>query len=309
MDYITAIPCPSPCATIPSGAAVTKITDAYRSNARRPFIICDFSPPRGASLDFLDAARRLDADFISVNYNPGRVPRADSAITAHLIRRNTGREVLFTLAVRDMNPLALQSHLLGAAALGLENLLVLGGDPFPTPNRSKTRAIGAMRPTELMRVVQGMNEGVDRRGRPLDGATDLCVGGVINLSADFESEARLTFSKVQAGARFFLTQPVFEPRSKSAFERTYRSIAGAPLPTPIFYGLQILRPTGVSFSPIPPRYMQQLKGGRSGEEIALEVWEALAAEGVDSLYLVPPIGPRGVRDYDATSRFLRQLRA
>ncbi len=308
MDYITDIPFPSPCATIPSGAPVTKITDAYHSNTRSPFIICDFSPPRGASLDFLEAARTLEADFISVNYNPGRVPRADSAVTAHLIRRHTGRNVLFTLAVRDMNPLALQSHLLGAAALGLENLLILGGDPFPTPNRSITRAIGSMRPTDLMRVVRGMNEGVDRRGRPLDDATNFCIGGVINLSADIESEARLTHSKVQAGVRFFLTQSIFDPRRKGLFERAYRAVAGAPMPTPVFYGLQILRPNGVSFSPIPPRYQQQLKDGRSGEDIAMEVWKALSAEGVDSLYLVPPIGPRGVRDYDAASRFLRQLR-
>ena len=108
---------------------MTKITDAYQSKGRRSFVICDFSPPRGASLDILDAVRKLDADFISVNYNPGRVPRADSAMTAHAIRQHTDREVLFTLATRDMNPLALQSHVLGAATLGLENLLILGGDP------------------------------------------------------------------------------------------------------------------------------------------------------------------------------------
>lgn len=287
---------------------MTKITDAYQSKGRRLFVVCDFSPPRGASLNFLEDARNLDADYISVNYNPGRVPRAGSAMTAHSIRQHTGREVLFTLAVRDMNPLALQSHLLGAATLGLENVLILGGDPFPTSRRRVDGAVGSMRPTELMRIVREMNRGFDRRGRPLEAATDLCVGGAINLSADIQSEARLTHAKVQSGAQFFVTQPVFGPQRITEFRSVYESSAGEPLSVPVFYGIQVLRPNGVSFSPVPSHYQQQLKSGRSGEDIAVEIWQDLATEGVDSLYLVPPIGPRGVRDYAAAARVLRRIR-
>ena len=302
MDYITASH-PLPCATIPARLPVTKITDAYCSNPRRPLVVCDFSPPRGASLDFLDDARALDADFVSVNYNPGRVPRADSAVAAHLIRQHTGREVIFTLAVRDMNSLALQSHLLGAAALGLENLLIVGGDPF---RQSKSRP--RISPTDLMRTVQNMNNGLDRRGRPLDGATSFCVGGVIDLGVDVEGAARLTHKKVEAGAEFFLTQPIFDPKRMHAFHSVYRAAAGEPLMAPVFYGLQILRPDGVSFSTVPDRYRQQLRQGRSGEDIALEVWEALHRESVDAIYLIPPVGLRGARDYEAAVRILRRIR-
>ena len=286
---------------------MTKITDAYQSKGRRPFVVCDFSPPRGASLNFLEDARNLDADFISVNYNPGRVPRAGSAMTAHAIRQHIGREVLFTLAVRDMNPLALQSHLLGAAMLGLENVLILGGDPFPSARRRASGAVGAMRPTELMRIVRGMNEGLDRRGRPLESATNLCVGGVINLSAHIEPEARLTHAKIQAGAQFFVTQPVFDPQRLKAFRAAYADSVGGPLNAPVFYGLQIPRLGQVSFSPLPPHYQGQLEGGRSGEDIAAEVWEGLRREGVDALYLVPPVGPRGARDYEAAARVLQRV--
>ena len=288
---------------------MAKIVDAYRSTTRRPFVVCDFSPPRGASLDFLEDARNLDADFISVNYNPGRVPRAGSAMTAHAIHQHTGREVLFTLAVRDMNPLALQSHLLGAATLGLENVLILGGDPFPTSRRRVDGAVGSMRPTELMRIVREMNKGFDRRGHPLEAATDLCVGGAINLSTDIETEARLTHAKVQSGANFFVTQPVIDSHRITEFQSAYESSTGEPLSVPVFYGLQILRPRSVSFSPVPSHYQQQLKGGRSGEAIAIEVWEHLASEGVHSLYLVPPIGPHGTRDYAAAARVLQRVHA
>ena len=288
---------------------MTKITEAYQCKGRRPLVICDFSPPRGASLDFLEAARSLDADFISVNYNPGRVPRADSAITAHLIRRHTGRDVLFTLAVRDMNPLTLQSHVLGASTLGLENLLVLGGDPFSVVQPRRAGDIGTMRPTELMRAVRNMNNGLDRRGRPLEGATGLCVGGVIDLGQDVGDAARLTRKKVEAGAQFFVTQPVFDPQQKRAFEVAYEAAAGEPLAAPVFYGLQILWPGQIAFSPVPPHYLRQLERGRSGEDIAMEVWEGLRREGIDALYLVPPVGPRGARGYEAADRFLERVRA
>lgn len=286
-----------------------KIAQAYESNPRRPFIVCDFSPPRGASLDFLEDARSLDADFISVNYNPGRVPRADSAMTAHLIRQYTGHDVIFTLATRDMNPLALQSHLLGAAALGLENVLIVAGDPFPASNRPGTNAIGSLPPTQLIRIARNFNHGLDRRGRPLDGATNFCIGAAIDLSRNIEHAARLTRRKVEAGAQFFLTHPVFDPQPVKTFQSAYQAAVGDPLPTPVFYGLQILQPDPVAFSPIPPNYQRQLESGRSGEDIALEVWENLHHEGVDALYLIPPIGPRGARDYQAAARVIERIRS
>ena len=272
-------------------------------------VICDFSPPRGASLDFLKAARNLDSDFISVNYNPGRVPRADSAMTAHVIRQCTGRDVLFTLAVRDMNPLALQSHVLGAAVLGLENLLILGGDPFPASQHRRASRDGAMRSTELMRAVRNMNRGLDRRDRPMEGAANLCIGGVIDLGCDIEAAAHLTRSKVEAGAQFFVTQPIFSADDKKSFEDAYAAEAGQPLIAPVFYGLQILRRGSVTFSPVPPSLQRQLKLGRPGEDIAAELWHDLRREGADALYLVPPVGPRGARDYEAAARFLQLLRA
>lgn len=286
-----------------------KITDAYQSKGRRPLVICDFSPARGVFLGILEDVRKLDADFISVNYTPGRVPRADSAMTAHAIHQHTGREVLFTVATRDMNPLALQSHLLGAATIGLQNVLILGGDPFPSTRRRKAGAVGAMLPTELMRIVRGMNEGLDRRGRPLEGATDLCVGGAINLSAHIESETRLTHAKIHAGAHFFVTQPVFDPQRVRELRTAYADSVGEPLNVPVFYGIQVPRLGQITFSPVPSRYQEQLDGGRSGEDIAVEVWEGLSKEGVDALYLVPPVGPSGARDYDAAARFLQRVRA
>ena len=106
-----------------------KITDAWEKRGSQPVFVCDFSPPRSADPSVLEQARTLDADFISVAYNPGRTVRTDSAMLAASIKANLGKDVLFTLATRDMNKLALQSHLLGARLLGLVNVVVVGGDP------------------------------------------------------------------------------------------------------------------------------------------------------------------------------------
>ena len=288
---------------------MTKITEAYQSpHRRRPLIICDFSPPRGASPAALDDARTLHADFISVNYNPGRVPRADSAVAAHLIRQRTGSDVIFTLATRDMNPLALQSHLLGAAALGLENVLIVAGDPFPNSQPRQPAGVRAMSPTELIRIAQNMNAGLDRRDRPLEGATNFCIGAAIDLSGNPDQAACLTHNKIQAGAQFFLTQPIFHTQQIHAFHSAYQFATGEPLTAPVFYGVQILTPTGPAFSPVPAHYQQQLRQGRPGVDIALEVAEKLLREGIDALYLIPPVGPRGARDYQAATRFLQRLR-
>ena len=107
------------------------------------------------------------ADFISVAYNPGRAVRANSAMLAASIRHETGRETVFTLATRDMNRLALQSLMLGAQMLGLENVVVVQGDPFNERDRSLTKPADDYRPTELIAGIRAMNEGMDFRGSSL----------------------------------------------------------------------------------------------------------------------------------------------
>ena len=87
--------------------------------------------------------KRVDADFVSVAYSPGRSVRVDSTAMAQVIGLSGDQDVIFSLAPRDMNKLALQNHLLGAQALGLENVVVLGGDDFtatrPRPADSRQR--------------------------------------------------------------------------------------------------------------------------------------------------------------------------
>ena len=168
---------------------MAKVTDIYKKRGSGPVIVCDFTPPRGVDHRYLENARHLDVDFISVAYNPGKAVRVDSAMLGYSIKKKTGRDVVVNLAVRDMNRLALESHILGASVLGLENLLVLGGDPFSPAQLRRVKNVGDFKATELIRAVRDMNRGLDYRGRKLRGATDMCVGGVVDLGRGVDARS------------------------------------------------------------------------------------------------------------------------
>jgi homocysteine S-methyltransferase len=136
---------------------MTRITDAV-SQSDQPVFICDFTPPRGADPSLLDGAANLrQTDFISVAYNPGKLVRVDSVAVAHQLKQRFGVDVVFNLSPRDMNKIALESRLLGAAALGLENVLVLQGDRLT--EREDATAVADYTATGLIAAARHLNEG------------------------------------------------------------------------------------------------------------------------------------------------------
>ena len=116
-----------------------KVTQKLLDNPDAPVFICDASPPRGSDPALLAPLRGLGADFLSVAYNPGRSVRVNSVAVAHWLERETGADVVFTIATRDMNRVAVQSLLLGAQLLGLENVIVVRGDDFTERELSSPR--------------------------------------------------------------------------------------------------------------------------------------------------------------------------
>ena len=287
---------------------MAKITErCYEATGRTTFI-CDFSPPRTGETGPLRQAA-IDADFISVAYNPGRAVRVNSAMLAAAIKAQVGKETVFTLATRDMNLLALQSLLLGAQALGLENVVIVRGDPLSQRDQSLFREAGGVKPTELIEAIAAMNRGLDFRGSKLRAATDFCVGGAIDLGKGIEPEARLALRKVQAGAHFFITQPIFDAQDAARFHDAYAAAAGHALAAPVFFGLQVLEKDGVLFSTVPKGMLRDLESGRSGVDIALELFQSFQQAGLHNVYLVPPIRPGGARGYDAAREFLAAVAA
>ena len=280
---------------------MVKVVDRIHAQTGRPAFICDYSPPRSGRPEDIPAPPEL-ADFISAAYNPGRAVRTNPVAAAAVLRDRYGADPIFTLATRDMNRLALESLLLGAQALSLENVIVVAGDPFCS--RDSASPVYDYRPTELIAAIINLNSGTDHRGSNLRAPTDFCIGATIDLGRGFEPEASLAARKVAAGADFLITQPVFDPAYVGRFADAYVAASGGPLRVPVFYGVGLMEPDGVSFASVPEWVIKSLGSGRSGIDIALEVWGSLQRAGATDCYLVPPIRRSGVRNYDAARRFL-----
>ena len=283
---------------------MVRVVDCCYEATGRPGFICDFSPPRSGNIAEVKRAD-IPADFISIAYNPGRVVRANSAMLAAAIRHETGKETVFTIATRDMNRLAIQSLLLGAQMLGLENVVVVQGDQFNNRDRALL-AVNGYRPTELIAAIRAMNEGLDFRESSLREPTAFCIGATLDLGRGIEDEAELALRKVEAGADFLMSQPIFDPDDAHRFRDSYERQGGSPLAVPVFFGLQILEQGGVLFSSVPDSVRAELDAGRSGVDIAVELYGRFREAGLNDVYLMPPIRRGGARDYEAAREFFRR---
>lgn len=287
---------------------MTKVVSKCAHNTNHILFICDFSPPRGGGPNLLETSRHLNADFISVAYNPGKSARVNSAIAAHWIKENTGQEVIFTLATRDMNKIAIQSLLLGAQLLGLENLMVVEGDGFSEREHSLIKEVYDFRPSKLLRSINQMNYGLDFKGLKLQHATDFCAGASIDLERDLKKEIKLTQLKIEAGAQFFISQPTFNPNKPIEFMDRYAQQYGKEISQPIFHGIQMMSRDSIGFGNIPTWVSSDLNKGRSGEDIASQVLQSFVKMGLRTIYLVPPILKGGLRDYDAAQSVIESFR-
>ncbi len=287
---------------------MARVTDRFGSE-EAPVFICDLSPPRGGDPALMEGARVLNADFLSVAYNPAKSVRVLSTIAAHWIRQNVGADVIFSIAARDANLLAAQSLLLGAQMLGLYNVLVFEGDAFDSGERAMAGHVGSVRPTRLIESISRMNEGVDYRGLRLRGPTDFCIGATVDLTRPLESETVLTRRKAEAGAHYFVSQPTFDTALAAAFLSAYDERHGGALRQPLFPGIQVMTGESIRFGKVDQWVIDDLAKGRSGIDIVLQTLHELREAGFHSFYLVPPILPGGRRDYETAQAVIDSLRS
>ena len=272
-------------------------------------IVADFSPPRGTDPALLEQARHLDADFISINYSPGKSARVNSAFAAAWIKQNFGKEVMFSLSTRDMNRVAAQGLLMGAAMMGLENVVVLKGDSLTEGELAITKPVDDYVPTGLIRAIAEMNRGIDYKGLKLHNPTSFCVGATIDLGRNMDRQVVLTRKKAEAGAQFFLLQVLFSPERLTEFLERYADRYGEELSALICCGVQIVVEDGITFGDLPDWVTSSLRRGRSGEDIAVDMASRYLDAGQRSIYLLAPIYRGGRRDYAACQRVIERGRA
>ena len=287
---------------------MTSVIEHWLKDPTGVQIVADFSPPRGTDPALLEEARCLDADFISVNYSPGKSARVNSAFAAAWIKHNAGKEVTFSLSTRDMNRVAAQGLLMGAAMTGLENVVVLKGDSFTERELAITKPVDDYVPTGLIGAIAEMNRGIDYKGLQLNNPTSFCIGATIDLGRDMGRQIGLTRKKVEAGAQFFLLQALFSPERLTEFLERYAERYGDELAALVCCGVQVLVEDGITFGDLPDWVTSALRKGRSGEDVAVEVASRYLDTGHRSLYLLAPVYRGGRRDYAACQRVIERLR-
>ena len=182
----------------------------------------EVEPPRGAdcraAIEASRVLKKLGVDAVNVTDNPMARLRMSSVAVAGLIQRETGLDAVVQFTTRDRNVLGIQSDLLGASALGLKALLCLGGDPLKIGDYPNGHQVSEVDTLGLLRIARILNEGADLVGNPIGAPTSFAVGCAANPAArDIEVELSKLRAKIDAGATFAQTQPVFDVSALEAF--------------------------------------------------------------------------------------------
>ncbi|MDA0329490.1 MAG: bifunctional homocysteine S-methyltransferase/methylenetetrahydrofolate reductase [Gemmatimonadetes bacterium] len=240
--------------------------------------------------EVIEPARRLKVagvDAVSVVESPRSRSRMGALSAALIIEREVGIETIVHYTCRDKNMLGMISDLLGAAAMGARNLLVVSGDPptmGPYPDATVVFDIDSI---GLTNVVQGLNRGIDPGGNSIGAPTEFVQGVAINHSAvDFEREVTRFQYKVEAGADFAITQPVFDAEALERFlDRTTESripVVAGIWPVVTLRSAEFLanEMPGVS---VPIEIVERMRvADASGPEASLEEGVTIALEMIEA---------------------------
>jgi 5,10-methylenetetrahydrofolate reductase len=199
----------------------------------------EIGPPKGVDLDkCLHDAEMLRNHVTAINVTDlqSAVMRIGSlAVSARLVER--GLEPVYQLTCRDRNRLALQSDLLSAWALGIENVLCLTGDHPILGDHTEAKPVYDLDSVQLLKAASSLNQGYDMAGHELEGVPSFFLGAVVTPGAEpLEPQVIKMKKKIEAGARFFQTQAVYEPER---FEHFMSQVQG--LKVPIIAGIVVLK--------------------------------------------------------------------
>jgi 5,10-methylenetetrahydrofolate reductase len=181
--------------------------------AARKFVITgELTPPKGTDLSKLFAAAELlrgSVDAINVTESPRARMTMDPRAAALLLQAR-GFETIVQVTSRDRNRIAVQSDLLGAAALGLRNFVFMGGDSTIGGDHPEAKPVFDLTASGLLAAAEALRTGRDHAGHPLTGTPDFFLGATCNPGAErFEHEIENTRRKIDAGAKMLQTQAVY----------------------------------------------------------------------------------------------------
>jgi methylenetetrahydrofolate reductase (NADPH) len=196
-------------------------------------ITCEVGPLKGTDTTEIEEVAGLltgRVDAANVTDQQSSVMRLGSMATCHLIKEK-GLDPIFQMTCRDRNRLALQSDLLSAHVLGIENVLALTGDLPSLGDQPQAKPVYDLDSVQLLWTIQRLNEGFDINGNELQGKTNFFAGAVVTPEADTEAKRELQFYKMEKkianGARFFQTQAIYDIET---FSRFMKRVEGFKIP-------------------------------------------------------------------------------
>ena len=194
-------------------------------------VTAELNPPKGTDLSALRKSAQLlkgKIDAANVTDGTGALMKAAPVPIAYLVQQE-GIEPILQLTCRDRNKIALQSELLGAACLGIHNILALGGDPIKIGDHPDAKPVYDLDTLGLIKTAKTLAGGKDLAGKELKGAPEFFVAAAANPGADnLDTEMSKTQAKIDAGADFFQTQAVFD---QATFDRWWKRVkdVGRPM--------------------------------------------------------------------------------
>ncbi len=248
-------------------------------------------PPQGYLLEqtVVKAKQCKDAGIDAINIPDG--PRASSRVspmvTAVRIQREAGIEAILHFCCRDKNLIGMQADLLGCASLGINNILFITGDPPKLGDYPFASAVFDMDSIGMAKIVSRMNRGVDIGGKPVDPPTKTLIGvGADPNAIDMAREIRRTREKLDAGAEFLITQPVFSVEALLKFleavpELSKIKVIAGIWPLASYRNAEFMR-NEVPGVVVPDSIMARMASAKTKEEQRLE-GIAIAREAVGAL--------------------------
>ena len=261
--------------------------------ARKFVVLAELEPPKGTDVADLvaNAAKvkgRVDAFVIP---EMGNAVMRLSSLGGALLLANRGLETVMQVCCRDRNRLALQGDLLAAAALGVDNVMAVTAEDITHGDHHRARAVNDVDLLELLSAIQAMKNGKDMAGVELRGAPDFFVGATVNLApGSTEVEMAGLDQKLEAGARFFITPPVFDLTVLDRFLKRLGDRGAYLIPTVLLLksvGMARYIERHMEHIDIPPETIRRLQNApertRECVQIAAELVAALKAKQVSGV--------------------------
>jgi 5,10-methylenetetrahydrofolate reductase len=240
-----------------------------RKLGQKPFLVTmEINPPKGTDVtEVLAAVERVRGlvDAVNVTDGSGAIMRACPLAVAKVILE-AGVDPILQMTCRDRNRLALQADLLGAALLGIRNLLLLTGDDPKSGDHPDAKPVFDLTSAALMQAAKGLSEGKDLAGKPLTGSPRLCLGAAADPGAnDLDVERQKFQAKIAGGSQFFQTQAVFDAATLRAFMERVR-----PFGKPVLAGILLVKSAKMA------RYMNEHVWGIHVPEAIIDRFERTA---------------------------------